>query len=435
MNAEDRIDQIVQRLAAEMKQLAQAAGTGRPPAGMLEYLLRERLWHFGARFLEVLWRQAETHLLAGRPVQDRPQKRFLSLFGEVEMPRARCRLTPAGWQYPLDEALGIDGQAPYTATVQELLSLLAVQESFATVAGEVDKLLGLKVSAKSIQRTAESAGQRAEQQLAQEAAAALAGQPPPPVAEPARDTLVVAMDGVQAPHRDGWHEVKLATVFPNEARCRQHGGRRVLTRKGYLATVESAAGFGQRLWAQACRWGADQVGRLVVMGDGAKWIWNLADEHFPQGLQILDFYHAAEHLWKFAEQAFGDRQQTAATRSWARRYVKYLKRGRVDLVLEAMGRVAGGQRPKRSAAAQQALEGQINYVQENRHRMDYPAYRRQGLPIGTGVVEGSCKFVVQARFKKPGARWSRPGLAALLALKQLWLNQEWNSFWPHLAAA
>ena len=177
-------------------------------------------------------------------------------------------------------------------------------------------------------------------------------------------------------------------------------------------------------------WQVERAQRVVVMGDGAPWIWNLAEEHFPQALEMVDYYHAVEHLWACGEALWGNRDTSPATQGWVRRYRRLLKRGRVDRVLAAIER--GKQGRPLSNTAGTTVRRNLEYFRINRHRMQYDRYRRLKLPIGTGAVEGSCKFVVQARFKKPGARWSECGLRHMLDLKLARLNQQWETLWPHL---
>ena len=254
------------------------------------------------------------------------------------------------------------------------------------------------------------------------------------VAEPAK-TIVIAIDGCHAPERDGWHEVKVATIYPNEARCRSSGGRRILTRKGYVAVPGRTDEAGNAIWAEAVRWGALEATRCVVMGDGAPWIWNLSGEHFPGAIEIVDFYHAAEHVWDVSEALWGDRERSPRTKAWAKRYARLLRQGRVDLVLDAIRRADKAGSRTGTGDTGDVVRRNLKYFGDNRARMDYARFRRRGLPIGTGAVEGACKFVVQSRFKKPGARWSHEGLSNMLALKIMKLNNRWTELWPHLKAA
>ena len=419
---EELLAKMVERLGVEVKRLYEQVKEGRVSAATVEGLVRNRLWHFGAQVTASLWEALDRQLVAGRALQDRRTRTVVTLFGPVDVSRSRCR----DGTYPLDEALGLLGQHAWTASVQEAVSLLSCECSFETAGDLLERLLGVVIRAPSVQVVAQEAGQRAQQWRASG----------PPAAESAAGrTLIVAADGCQAPQRDGWHEVKVATLYAGESRCRTAGGRGKVLSKEYLATLEGAEGFGRQLWERASAWQVDQARRVVVMGDGAPWIWNLAAEHFPGAVEIVDFYHAVEHLWSAGEALWGDRERSAITRQWVRHYRRQLRRGRADLVIDALERAQRGGASRRSGEAATTIRRNLEYFRTNRERMRYQEYRRQKLPIGTGAVEGACKFVVQSRFKRPGSRWSREGLARMLALKLMRLNGHWESLWPHLRAA
>jgi hypothetical protein len=423
MNNGELVDEMVRRLGSEIKSLLAEAETGRVPTGALELLVRQELWHFGAQAMGVLLEARDAVLVAGRAVHDRPTRTVVTLFGPVDVTRSRC----ADGSYPLDEALGLHGRQGWTAAVQEAVSLIGCEVGFQMVSDWMQRLLGLSISRTRTQEVAEQAGQRASET-----------QESPPVQEEYDATgkaLVLATDGCQAPERDGWHEVKVATVYTSESRARTAGGRGKLLRKQYLASLDPAQAWGQQLREAAQGWGIEKAKRVVVMGDGAPWIWNLADEHFPGAVEIVDFYHAVEHLWATGEALWGDRERSAATRGWVRRNRRQLRQGRVDLVIAAMERGQARASPALSGERAAVVRRNREYFRVNRRRMQYSQYRRWRLPIGTGAVEGSCKFVVQSRFKKPGARWSDPGLRQMLALKVARLNGHWEDLWPHLRRA
>jgi hypothetical protein len=182
-------------------------------------------------------------------------------------------------------------------------------------------------------------------------------------------------------------------------------------------------------------WRVEKAKRVVVRGDGAPWIWNLAEEHFPEAVEIVDFYHAVEHLWAAGEALWGDREHSAVTPGWVRHNRRQLRRGRVDLLITSIERGQARAHPALSGERATTLRRNLEYFRTNQHRMRYDQYRRWKLPIGMGAVEGSCKFVVQSRFKKPGARWSNSGLRQMLALKLARLNGQWETVWPHLRLA
>ena len=421
MNNNELLDQMVQRLGRELKSVLLQVEQGQVAAAAVEGLVRQRLWQWAAQATAAILEAADEGLVAGKPVHDRRTRTVVTLFGPADLTRSRCQ----DGSYPLDEAMGLQGRHGWTVAVQEAVSLLSCECPFQSVSDLLERLLGLQISPPAAQEVAEQAGEQAQ--------ALLAEKPPAPQTA-AGKTLILQTDGCQAPQRDGWHEVKIGTLYANESRCRTAGGRGKLLGKEYLATLEGVEGFGRQFRERAVAWGVDKARRVVVMGDGAPWIWNLAQEQFPGAVEIVDFYHAAEHLWAAGEALFGDREHSAATKAWVRHYRHQLRRGRVDLVMASLERGRARASPGLSPERAQIVRRNLEYFRTNRHRMRYAQYRRWRLAIGTGAVEGSCKFVVQARFKRPGARWSGPGLSQMLALKIVRLNQCWESLWPHLKA-
>lgn len=423
MNTNDLVEAMVQRLGTELKGLLNQVHGGLLPASAIETVVRQKLWHFGGQAVAVLLEAMDETLVKSQPVHDRRTRTVVTLFGPIDVNRSRCK----DGRYPVDEALGLVGQQSWTVAVQEAVCLLSCECSFETSSDLMERLLGVSVSAPSVQQISQQAGQRAAEVKPEQ----------PCSQKPQRrgQTLVVGIDGCQAPQRDGWHEVKVATVYHNESRCRKASGRGRVLEKQYVASVEKAEGFARQLWQVALIWGIEQAHRVVCMGDGAIWIWNLVAEYFPGAIEIVDFYHALEHLWQVGEALWGDRGRSEQTRGWVHHYRKQLRRGRVDLVIAAIER--GQERLKDELSAERAdvVRRNVEYFRSNRGRMEYGRYRRMGLSIGTGIVEGSCKFVVQSRFKRPGSRWNEDGLRWLLALKLMRLNKRWESLWPHLKAA
>jgi len=423
MNDERLIDEMVRRLGRELKDILGQVQRGKIPASAIEQVVREGLWQVGGQAVGVMLEALDRQLVQGRTVHDYRTRTIVSLFGPLDVSRARCEEGQRRY-CPLDAAMGLAGHRGWTAAVQEAVSLLSCECAFETVADLLGRLLGLSISAPTVQELAEQAGSCAEELLSQ-----------PSVRPDAPDTLIVAADGCQAPQRDGWHEVKVSTLYAGESRCSTGSGRGKVLSKEYYATLDNSQMFGEALWQRACGWRVEQARRVVVMGDGAPWIWNLADLHFPGAIEIVDFYHAVEHLWDLGEGLWGDRHTSQATRSWVRRYRRRLKEGRVDLVLLAAGRSGQQVGEKLSAERRKVVRQNMEYFRRNASRMRYGRFRQMKLPIGTGMVEGACKHVVQSRFKRPGARWSRFGLKSMLALKLARLNDRWEALWPHLTAA
>ncbi len=201
----------------------------------------------------------------------------------------------------------------------------------------------------------------------------------------------------------------------------------------YSAAIESAATrdtdevpseFAQRVEREARRRGFDQAPRRVVLGDGALWIWNLADEHFPDAIQIVDLFHAKQHLWDVAKAIYGAGSDLGE--QWAKQRRDELDEGKIDDVLAAL---------RVHAPANEEARKCLDYVARNRHRMRYPEFRAQGLCVSSGVVEAGCKVAIGTRLKRAGMHWTVAGADAIIALRCCELSGRFEDFWERRSAA
>ena len=199
----------------------------------------------------------------------------------------------------------------------------------------------------------------------------------------------------------------------------------------YVARRTAKGGFDWLLYQLAVQCGLEQAEQVIVLGDGAPWIWHLATEHFPGAVQIVDLYHAKEHVWEVAHAVFGG--ATAAATTWATAACSLLEEGQIaDLVstIEALPPIAPEPGQTRSIP-----EGAVDYFTTNAARMRYPLFRVQGMHIGSGIAEAACKTIVSTRAKRCGMRWTPEGLDALLPLRTAVLNDTYDSFWEEEYAA
>jgi hypothetical protein len=334
----------------------------------------------------------------------------------LERPWYHCGSCQHGWS-PADATWDLAPRARISAGLADWLIDLGASTSFADAQRELAKLSGLEVSAETIRQLTERRGtqletvdQAAAQRVlrTQEAAAPL---------DPAPGTLVVETDGVMVRYHSGWHEVKLGLVGG------QVQGK--LTQLSYLAVRQSAEAFGPRLLAEAARRGAleivgwdgpitgsplAQLRRVVVLGDGAHWIWVLAADHFGERIEIVDFYHASEHVWTLAHALFGEG-------SWlARRWADFALLALAHEGATALLALLDTTKPPTPMAVT-VLQRERQYVRTNQERMDYPRFRDQGLPLGSGAVESAGRHLVQMRMKRAGARWSDDGGQAILNVR------------------
>lgn len=347
------------------------------------------------------------------------RRRVLTTCGRISFERPwyvcpRCRL---GWS-PTDEGLGLESRARLSAGLLEwLVHLGASSTSFAEAADSLGRLTGLEVSGETVRQRTEERGGELEQAEGEASARVLETQEAAEAVEAVRGTMVIETDGVMVRYLDGWHEVKVGLVVG------YLDGK--LSGVSYVAARQSAEEFGPRLLSEAARRGALEVvswkgplgapglatlTEVVMLADGAVWIWNLAAEHFGRRIEIVDFYHASQHLWGVARTLYGE--GTDLARAWADRHIARLLKEGAGPVIEA---VRQEKAPSEEAAA--TLRREAAYLRTNAARMDYPSFTSQGLPIGSGAVESSARHLVQSRLKRPGARWSNPGAQAILALR------------------
>lgn len=217
-------------------------------------------------------------------------------------------------------------------------------------------------------------------------------------------------------------EVKLGCVFTQTATDKEGRPVRDPDSTTYVAAIESAEEFGLRLYTEAWRRGWSRAPKKAVIGDGAVWIWRLADQHFPGAIQIVDLYHARQHLFELGGKLFP--QDDQARKRWLARCLDRLERGRIDALVKIVRDV----HPAHAELAQ-FVRNQADYFQRNAARMRYPDFRAQGLFVGSGVVEAACKTVIAARLKRSGMFWTVAGANDIIALRCSRLSGRFNDYW------
>jgi hypothetical protein len=304
-------------------------------------------------------------------------------------------------------------------------------------------LAGLEVTAKSVERTAEAIGADIAQGEQREIRKAVQLDLPVIVGEPI-PILYVQMDGTGVPvvkketegrrgKTDGQpghtREVKLGCVFTQTTWDDEGYAIRDPDSTTYTGAIETAEDFGKRLYLEAWNRGWSRAEKKVVMGDGAEWIWNLADQHFPGALQIVDLYHARQHLWELARKLHPN--DPVNQNAWMKIHQKpLLDKGKIEklvLLLRAT--------ESTNAEVLEKLRTEADYFQRNAERMRYPKFRRQHLFVGSGVIEAGCKTVVGARLKRSGMFWTVRGANAILALRCCCLNGRFENYWEARRAA
>ena len=224
-------------------------------------------------------------------------------------------------------------------------------------------------------------------------------------------------------------EVKLGCVFSQTRWDKQGYSIRDPDSTTYTGAIESAEEFGRRIYAEAWGRGWSRALQKVVIGDGAEWIWNLVDLHFPGVIQIVDLYHARQHLWEVARRRFPNEE--GKQKAWMKIHQKrLLDRGKIEKLVGALRSIESS-----NSELIEKIHTEADYFERNAERMRYPQFRRQHLFVGSGVIEAGCKTVVAYRLKRSGMFWTVRGANAILALRCCHLNGEFEDYWEARRAA
>jgi hypothetical protein len=335
---------------------------------------------------------------------------------------------------PLDERLGL-GAGALSPGLARVACRVGIEDGFGTAADLLGETLRVDVATEAVRRVTEGIGAVAEAEEQALMAQAQAGQPPPPDADEAPPTaLVVEVDGVHVHAGGDWHEMKVGLVAPLGPATRTvvETGRVALTlgRQSACAGFETAALFWYRVYVAACLRGlhSPDLALVVVLGDGADWIWRYARQFLGRRdievIEIVDIFHAWGHLWKVGHAVFG--AGTARAAAW----VEPLKGDLLDIgpapILAALAELA----PTVSGTdAAEELRKALGYFTDHADRMDYPRFVARQLPIGSGGIESACKTLIQAREKQAGMRWGRAGAQTVASLRALHRSGRWDRFW------
>lgn len=370
------------------------------------------------------------------------------------------------WLFPADHALGLSPNAPASPYVQEMAALL-VSKMPPEQAALVAERMGLKLSRCTLDREAHRQGLRAEAARAahlsqidtweglQNFSAASEGPPAQPF------TLVIEIDAWNIRERDQWgqteelrqkgeklsrwHWVYVGTVFRLDHRAHTASGRAIISQRAYAVTRAGVEALIRQLYYQALACGVGKAKEVLVIADGALWIWNAVADRFPDARQRLDLYHAEEHLWSVAHELYG--KDTPEARQWVEPLLKQLRRDDGP----ALTRSLQDLQPRLAEGLQEKVQKQIDYFQNNARRMEYrqilkarkavkngtatpSQILKANEPLGSGAVESTCRQY-QCRFKRTGQFWSTAGDEALMCLETFWRNGRWHELFPHAKTA
>ena len=368
-------------------------------------------------------------------------KPVLTAVGRVEVSRPYylCSHCHNG-QFPADIELDIESteQSP---GVRRMLAVVGQAAPFDHGRQQMEALAGLAVTSKAVERTAESIGAdiaaREQRQIQRAMQLDL-----PIVMGASGPILYALLDGTGVPvvkketeGRAGkkagepahTREAKLGCVFTQTKWDAEGYPIRDPDSTTYTGAIEPAEEFGKRLYLEAWNRGWSRAEKKVVIGDGAEWIWNIAQQHFPGAIQIVDLFHARQHVWDLARKLFP--LDKLERERWITTEQDNLDSGKIEELVLSLRSL-----PAANPDLAEEILTQAEYFDKNADRMRYPKFREQHLFVGSGVIEAGCKTVIGARLKQSGMFWTVRGANAILALRCCQMNGEFEDYWESRAA-
>jgi hypothetical protein len=333
------------------------------------------------------------------------------------------------WGYPIRQHWGLSSHQEMSPGLEDRLAFTLTATGSYSEAAALAQKWGCAVDAATLHSLAQRLGRRAEQQTRERLQAvavdlALPGAP--------LEVGVFMLDGWQGRYRGpgwgkrktkqkrvAWHEVKVGVFYWQEQAGRTVGGRGLLTEKVVVSWQGEPTELGRRLHWEALQRGLGRARWILVVGDGAPWIWNVAADRWAGAQEVLDFYHASEHLWELGRALYGEEQ----AKEWVEARLHELRHGQEEKFLVHLADLKAPRGP-----SAETLREQRNYFARQAQRMHYQEIAQRGWPIGSGAVESACSGQ-QNRFKRRGQFWTHEGIENLAALKQARENKHWDELW------
>jgi len=335
------------------------------------------------------------------------------------------------WGCPIRERWGLSPHQELSPALEDKLAFTATATQTYKATAEVASKWGSPLGDSTVHRLVQRLGSQAEAQTQERLREV------PQEAEPQRAATalgVLMLDGWLARFRGSgwgrkktgkkrveWHEIRNGIFYRLEQAGRTAGDRGVISQKVLVRWQGEPLELGRRLHWEALRAGLGRAQALEVVGDGIPWLWNLAADRWQEAVQVLDFWHGAEHLWELGRACQG--RDEAALKPWVETRLHQLRHGEHAEVLAEISALKSprGERGK-------TLRREKNYFASQAHRMNYREIADRGWPIGSGSVESSC-LGSQCRYKRPGQFWTPSGFRHLSALEEARRNDHWDQLW------
>ena len=461
-------EKIHSEMVPALEQLVNDLPDGLVAFADTEQLLRDQFLKLAGNMLQNWSLVAITQIsiplciCCGEPMRHKGLKpiTLTTTIGDISLRRPRYRCESCKLEvYPHDQHIRLLSNG-VSLTLGKVISRMAADRPFGRAAEDLLEDYGVRLCKQTVEYVAESAGKHinAIEDQRRETIQGLSPQDrvsalPGPTGKSGQ-IAVACCDGAMIhtgsepeylqnkDDKPGWHEVRAASVaVGNPAKDkpkpthgkpdRGHHFRMDVLRTDSFARFETVENIGMEMYLRACESGFFEAPLQCFLSDGATWLRKIAEEHFPNAILILDWYHVTEYICKAAAQLFG--KGTAKAKRWVEYREAELWDGRIGAVLAAIDQ----ERQKDGLRKEQReiLDSTYGYIEGNRDRMRYPAYRELGLPIGSGRAEGLCKTLVEGRCKQSGMRnWTPSGAEAILRLRAARHDKVFNETWRHYFA-
>lgn len=454
---QERLLQVMPNMVEELYNEMKPQETG-PTLLQIERMVQRALKPLAREMVLELVRQlAQEQKQADEPVLcscERPAEyehekplTLLTLWDTISLERPYFSCAPCGHgTVPLDQWLRI-GPGQISPALEESLSMLGACMPFAAAVRNLKKLLQVELPAKTGQRVTQRIGAELEALQQQDIQQAYEKYTFPAMEGAAPEVLYMSVDGTQTHLADGYHEAKVAVLHRAELRSNSKGEQELhaVDCTYVVAIDEPAEEFAQRVLVEGYRRGWDKANLVVVLGDGASWIWDHVSAQVPdtvEKMEIIDFYHASKYLWDLSKAVFGE--ESEETKAWAEARLKELRQGQMEMIIREVESlwVAAGADEERLAnlgqekaqdlpQPQKTIRETWTYFRNGQERMHYDQYRQRGLFIGSGTVESACNWLIGARLKQSNMRWSKQGAHYVMQVRALFFSDRdrWDRFW------
>lgn len=411
-----------------------------------EIAIRDSMHHCGALLLDQILKYEDGESLGqgcacgGFFVNKHQQSKTIrTVLGKVRVMRSYQQCTCCGRRrFPADVVLDVV-KTGFSPGLRRIMAKTGSLVCFDKARDLILDIGGVHLTDKDVERVAEAVGAEIALKEDSDISAVMAGAEPGLGNEP--EVLYIATDGTGVPVLRRETEGRRGKAADGIARTREAKIGVVFTQSGidekgnpvrdpgsttYVGKIEPIEDFAPRLYTEAQQRGAEKAKKVAVLGDGAPWIWNMADEHFPDAIQILDYYHAKEHLWDLSKVLFADEDKR---QEWVVPLSELLWEGRIGAVIDALRRI------KTKGKKKKAVDATVRYFEKNASRMNYRGFRDNDLFIGSGVVEAGCKSLISRRLKQSGMHWSVRGANAIIALRCCIESNKFEDYWESRRAA